>query len=112
MRAIALGDRDADALHAYDGRRVAASSPPATQGDDAGPRASSCAGCATAAACSSPSVPGGMLAALTTRYTVRDLAAELGLPVMLAAPPTPDATNLVRLSVAAARAARPDRRRP
>ena len=51
-------------------------------------------------------LPGGMLAPLTARYTARDLAAELRLPVLLAAPATPDATNLVRLSLAAARAAR------
>jgi hypothetical protein len=51
-------------------------------------------------------VPGGLLAAITARYTVRDLAAELGAPVILATPATPDATNLVRLSLAAARAAR------
>ncbi len=51
-------------------------------------------------------LPGGILAALTARYTIRDLATELGLPVVLVAPATPDATNLVRLSLAAARAAR------
>lgn len=51
-------------------------------------------------------VGGGILAALTPRYTVRDLAAELRRPVVLATPATPDATNLVRLSLAAARAAR------
>jgi dethiobiotin synthetase len=51
-------------------------------------------------------VPGGLLAAITPRYTVRDLAGELGMPVVLATPATPDATNLVRLSLAAARAAR------
>jgi hypothetical protein len=51
-------------------------------------------------------MPGGMLAAITSRYTARDLAAELQLPVVLAVRATPDATNLVRLSVAAARAGR------
>jgi dethiobiotin synthetase len=51
-------------------------------------------------------LPGGILAALTPRYTVRDLAAQVRLPVVLVAPATPDATNLVRLSLAAARAAR------
>ena len=49
---------------------------------------------------------GGLLAALTARYTVRDLAAELRRPVVLVAPADADATNLVRLSLAAARAAR------
>jgi dethiobiotin synthetase len=51
-------------------------------------------------------VPGGLLAAITPRYTVRDLAGELRLPLVLVTPATPDATNLVRLSLAAARAAR------
>jgi dethiobiotin synthetase len=51
-------------------------------------------------------IPGGLLAAITPRYTVRDLAAELRLPLVLATPATPDATNLVRLSLSAARAAR------
>jgi hypothetical protein len=51
-------------------------------------------------------LPGGMLGALTARYTVRDFAGELGLPVVLAVPATPDATNIARLSVAAARAGR------
>ncbi len=51
-------------------------------------------------------IGGGLLAAITDRYTVRDLASELRAPVILAAAATPDATNLVRLSLAAARAAR------
>jgi dethiobiotin synthetase len=51
-------------------------------------------------------VPGGLLAAITPRYTVRDLAAELRHPLVLVAAATPDATNLVRLSLTAARAAR------
>lgn len=49
---------------------------------------------------------GGLLAALTARYTVRDLAAELRRPVVLVTPADADATNLVRLSLAAARGAR------
>jgi hypothetical protein len=52
------------------------------------------------------SVAGGVFGALTPRFTVRDLAVELGLPVILAVKATPDATNLVRLSLAAARATR------
>jgi hypothetical protein len=51
-------------------------------------------------------VPGGLLAAITGRFTVRDLASQLARPVIFATPATPDATNLVRLSLAAARAAR------
>ena len=51
------------------------------------------------------SVPGGLLAPLTPRYCVRDLARELGFPLVLAAPSTPDAVNLVRLSAESARGA-------
>ncbi len=51
-------------------------------------------------------VPGGLLGAITNRFTVRDLATEVRMPVVLVAPATPDATNLVRLSLAAARSAR------
>lgn len=49
---------------------------------------------------------GGILGALTARTTLRDLAGELGLSVLLVAPAGPDAVNLVRLSLAAARAGR------
>lgn len=51
-------------------------------------------------------VPGGLLAPITRNFSVRDLAAELRRPTILVTPATPDATNLVRLSLAAARAAR------
>lgn len=51
-------------------------------------------------------IPGGLLALITRNFSVRDLAAELRRPVILVTPATPDATNLVRLSLAAARAAR------
>jgi dethiobiotin synthetase len=51
-------------------------------------------------------VPGGLLAPVTRHYSVRDLAADVGRPVVLCTPAEPDATNLVRLSLAAARAAR------
>jgi hypothetical protein len=105
-RLLALGDGDADARHAFD-----ALASPVTAARHAGVtldpaeltselRDGDGDGTLVAA------VPGGILAALTTRYTVRDLAADLRLPVVLAAPATADATNLVRLSVAAARAAR------
>src|SRR3954447_11740049 len=104
VRPIVVGDRDADALHAY-----AATASPVTAARHAGEPLNPAAlvaelregwGALVAA------VPGGVLGAITTRYTVRDLAAELGLPVVLAMPAVPDATTLVRLSVAAARAAR------
>jgi hypothetical protein len=49
------------------------------------------------------SAGGGLLAPLTPRYSVRDLARELGLPLVLAAEPTADAVNLVRLSLDVAR---------
>jgi AAA domain len=48
---------------------------------------------------------GGLLAPLTSRYAVRDLAVELGLPVVIAAPAGPDMLNDARLSAEAARAA-------
>jgi AAA domain len=48
---------------------------------------------------------GGLLAPLTTRYSVRDLAAALGLPIVLAVPAGPDAVNVARLSVESARGA-------
>jgi hypothetical protein len=48
---------------------------------------------------------GGMLAPLTPRYAVRDLARELRLPVLLAVPAGPDATALARLSLESARGA-------
>src|SRR4051812_412249 len=103
-RVLALGDRDADARHAYD---VLAS--PVTAARHAGETLDPVQlvrelreGDGTLVA----AMPGGILAALTSRYTTRDLAAELGVGVILAAAATPDANNLVRLSIAAARAAR------
>lgn len=51
-------------------------------------------------------VPGGLLAPITRNFSVRDLAAKLRRPLVLVTPATADATNLVRLSLAAARAAR------
>jgi hypothetical protein len=51
------------------------------------------------------SAAGGLLAPLTARYSVRDLAAALGLPLVLAVPAGPDALNLARLSAESARGA-------
>jgi AAA domain len=103
-RLLALGDRDADARHAYE---VLAS--PVVAARHAGETLDPAElvrelrdGDGTLVA----ALPGGILAALTPRFTVRDLAAELRLPVILAVRADADATNLVRLSVAAARAAR------
>jgi hypothetical protein len=51
------------------------------------------------------SVPGGMLGALTARFSVRDLARELWLPIVLAVPASPELTGLARVNIEAARAA-------
>ncbi|MEA2405133.1 MAG: hypothetical protein QOE08_1780 [Thermoleophilaceae bacterium] len=49
---------------------------------------------------------GGLLAPVTPRLSVRDLAAQLGAPVVLALAGGPDAANVARLSIESARAAR------
>ena len=49
--------------------------------------------------------PGGLMASLTERYTNRDLARELGLPLVIAARADGGVTNQVRLVGEAARAA-------
>ena len=51
------------------------------------------------------SAAGGLLAPLTPRYAVRDLARDIGLPVVLAVPAGAGAVNLARLSLESARAA-------
>jgi hypothetical protein len=51
------------------------------------------------------SVAGGVLAPLTTRYSARDLARELELPVVLALATGPDLVNVARLSLESLRAA-------
>jgi dethiobiotin synthetase len=51
------------------------------------------------------SAAGGLLAPLTPRYAVRDVARDIGLPVVLAVPAGPGAVNLARLSLESARAA-------
>src|SRR5215213_6354507 len=48
-------------------------------------------------------VSGGLLAPLAERYVNRDLARELGLPVVLAAPAGPGLMNGVLLALEAAR---------
>jgi hypothetical protein len=103
-RAIVLGDGEAEALHAFEAVAsplIAARHEGATLDPEHLVRRLKDGGGALIS-----SVAGGLFGALTPRFTVRDLAAELGLPVILAARATPDATNLVRLSVAAARGAR------
>lgn len=51
------------------------------------------------------SLSGGLLAPITPRYTVRNLASDIGLPVVLAAPAGPDAVSLLRLGAEACRGA-------
>ena len=51
------------------------------------------------------SLGGGLLAPVTPRYSVRDLAADIGLPVVLAARIGPDAVALLRLGAEACRGA-------
>ena len=51
------------------------------------------------------SAPGGLLAPLTARYSVRDLARDLGMPLVVAAPAAPGLVNDVRLTLSAARGA-------
>lgn len=48
---------------------------------------------------------GGLLAPITPRYTVRDLAVDIGLPVVLAAPIGGDTVSLLRLGAEACRGA-------
>jgi dethiobiotin synthetase len=48
---------------------------------------------------------GGVLAPLTARYSVRDLARELGLPAVLVVATEPDLVNVARLSLESLRAA-------
>jgi AAA domain len=48
---------------------------------------------------------GGLLAPLTARYSARDLARELELPVVLTVSSAPDLVNVARLSLESARAA-------
>ena len=51
------------------------------------------------------SLSGGLLAPVTPRYSVRDLAVDVGLPVVLTAPAGGDAVALLRLGAEACRAA-------
>ena len=104
VRAVAVGDRDAEALLAF----AATASPHVAarhagqeiDPDDLARQLREQPGAVVA------SLPGGILAALTPRFTNRDFAGELQLPLVLAVKAGPEAINLVRLSTAAARAAR------
>ena len=104
VRTIAVGDRDAEALHAF-----ATTASPHIAARHAGKEidpAELAADLRGRSRAVIASVPAGILAALTPRFTVRDLASELQLPLVLAVKAGPEALNLVRLSTAAARAAR------
>jgi dethiobiotin synthetase len=122
VRAVALGDRDAPALHAFPTvaspvtaarhagepidpaelvQRLRESAGGVSSVSDVGSGLPESAGGAPLVA----SVAGGLLAPLTPRYAVRDLARDLGLPLVLAAPAGPDAVNAVRLSAESARGA-------
>src|SRR5436305_1324202 len=96
VRAIVLGDRDADALHAFE-----AIASPVVAARHAG-RELDPAALETALRHRDgtvvPTLPGGLLGALTPRFTVRDLVSELGLPVVLVVGASPNMVNLVRLS--------------
>ncbi len=107
VRVLVLGDDEADALHAF-GTLASPAVAAAEAGVELDPTALAAAVRERAGADGRvvAAVPGGLLAPLSTRHTVRDLAAELGLPVVLALPVTADAGTVARLSLAAARAAR------
>lgn len=94
---VALGDRDADALHPLPGRAS-----PVTAARHVG-QAIAPGDLVEAARGAVAAVAGGLLAPLTPRYSVRNLALDLGVPLVLAVPAGPDAVNLVRLTAEAAR---------
>ena len=104
VRTIAVGDRDAEAVHAF-----AATASPHIAARHAGSEidpAELASHLRERPGAVVATLTGGILAALTPRFTNRDLAAELQLPLVLAVRAGPEAINLVRLSTAAARAAR------
>src|SRR4051812_34917932 len=84
VRPIVLGDRDADALHAYD--EVASPMTAARHAGETLDPARLVEELRDGFGALVAPVPGGLLAAITPRYTVRDLAAELNVPVILAMP--------------------------
>jgi hypothetical protein len=105
IAAIALGGDGGEAVHALPARAT-----PLTAAAHAGERIDPGAlvsrvreaiGSRTAVVSSA----GGLLAPLTNRYSARDLARELELPVVLAVAAAPDLVNVARLSLESARAA-------
>ena len=105
VSAFSLGGRDADALHAYDSdaspltaaRHAGGEPAPGVLSAQLRERAG---GQVLVAA-----VPGGLLAPITPRFAVRDLARDLGLPVVLAVAATPDLVATARIAAEAARGA-------
>jgi hypothetical protein len=106
IAAIALGGAgDGEAVHALAGRATPHTAA-AHEGTRIDPgalvsRVREAVGARTAVV----SAAGGLLAPLTARYSARDLARELELPVVLAVASAPDLVNVARLSLESARAA-------
>jgi hypothetical protein len=102
VTALAFGSREAHAVHAFPALAspVTASRHVGSPIDPAG-----LAGSLRQEEEAVIAAGGGLLAPITPRYSIRNLAADLGLPLVLAAPAGPDAVNLVRLSAEAARGA-------
>jgi hypothetical protein len=106
VAAVALGPDARDAVHAH--RAIASPVTAASHEGAAIDPAGLVAGVRAAARDGAPlvvSAAGGLLAPLTPRYSVRDLARELGLPLVLAVRAGADAVNLARLSLESARGA-------
>jgi hypothetical protein len=106
VAAVALGPDAREAVHAH--RAIASPVTAASHEGAAIDPAGLVAGVRAAARDGAPlvvSAAGGLLAPLTPRYSVRDLARELGLPLVLAVRAGADAVNLARLSLESARGA-------
>src|SRR3954447_12585516 len=91
-----------------DGRSFRAAAAPVIAAEHAGARLDPAALVATARDGEDPLIavaPGGLMASITARYTNRDFARELGLPLVIAARGTGGVTNQVRLVGEAARVA-------
>lgn len=100
--AVSLGPRGGNALHAFD---VVASPVTAARHAGAAIDPAALAGAIRERDPVVVAVGGGLGAPLTPRYSVRDLAAELALPIVIATRAGADAVNLVRLTAEAARGA-------
>jgi hypothetical protein len=106
VAAVALGPDAPDGIHSH--RAIASPVTAARHEGGAIDPAALLAGVQAAAVDGAPlvvSAAGGLLAPLTPRYSVRDLARELALPLVLAVRAGADAVNLARLSLESARGA-------